>query len=164
MQLESRSRFHAEEHQRQPYSIVGSRYKVIIVLSSYFSSGAPQPTVHTSIIAAKKVSLIFFFRAPIFRSGLEARSNKNSKPIRSVQNADYRLQTGYKIQTRYKMQTADWVQNADWEFLMFLRLIPDSISSYNLPSVTPSLFRHHLSRLFSLLRSIPCPFLDHSRS
>ena len=27
--------------------------------------------------------------------------------IRSVQNADCRLQTGYKMQTRYKMQTAD---------------------------------------------------------
>ena len=31
----------------------------------------------------------------------------NELVIRSVQNADCRLQTGYKMQTRYKMQTAD---------------------------------------------------------
>ena len=43
-----------------------------------------------------------FFRAPIFRSGLEARSNKNSNtnPV----STKCRLQTGYKI------QTADWVK------------------------------------------------------
>ena len=45
----------------------------------------------------------FFFRAPIFRSGLEARSNKNSNanPV----STECRLQTGYKMQTRYKIQT-----------------------------------------------------------
>ena len=44
-----------------------------------FSSGALQHTVHSSIIAAKIVSLIFFFfRTPIFRSRLEACSNKHS--------------------------------------------------------------------------------------
>ena len=43
-----------------------------------------------------------FFRAPTFRSGLEARSNKNSNtnPV----STKCRLQTGYKI------QTADWVK------------------------------------------------------
>ena len=43
-----------------------------------FSSGALQHTVHSSIIAGKIVSLNFFFRTPIFRSRLEACSNKHS--------------------------------------------------------------------------------------
>ena len=43
-----------------------------------FSSGALQHTVYSSIIAAKIVSLNFFFRTPIFRSRLEACSNKHS--------------------------------------------------------------------------------------
>ena len=37
------------------------------------------------------------------------------------------------------------------------------MSSYNLPSVTQSLFPDHLLRLFALLWIIPCPFLDHRR-
>ena len=45
----------------------------------------------------------FFFRASIFRSGLEACLNKNSN-INPV-STKCRLQTGYKMQTRYKMQT-----------------------------------------------------------
>ena len=67
-------------------------------------------------MAAKIVSLKWFFRAPIFRSRLEARSKKNSNtnPV----NAKCRLQIGYKMQTRYKMQTAGWVQIADWEFIL----------------------------------------------
>ena len=46
-----------------------------------------------------------FFRAPLFRSRLEARSNKkgNTNPV----------STKCRLQTGYKMQTADWVQNAD---------------------------------------------------
>ena len=44
----------------------------------FFSSGALQHTVHSSIIAGKIVSLNFFFRTPIFRSRLEACSNKHS--------------------------------------------------------------------------------------
>ena len=47
------------------------------------------------------------------------------------------------------MQTADWVQSAVSEFILFFRLIRDDMSSYNLPSVTQSLFRYHLSRLFA---------------
>ena len=61
------------------------------------------------------------------------------------------------------MQTADWVKNADREFILFFRLIRDNMSSYNLPRVTQSLFRDHLSRLFALSWNIPCPFLDHNR-
>ena len=44
------------------------------------------------------------------------------------------------------------------EFILFFGLIRDNMSSYNLPSVTQSLFCDHLSRLFAY---IPCPFLDH---
>ena len=47
----------------------------------------------------------FFWGAPIFRSGLKARSNKNininpiSTKCRQSTNADCSLQTGYKMQT-----------------------------------------------------------------
>ena len=64
-----------------------------------------------------------------------------------MQTADCR--PGKKMQTRYKMRTADRVLNADREFILFFRLIRDNMSSYNLPSVTQSLFRDHLSRLFA---------------
>ena len=140
------------------FAFVFSRYKVIIALSLYFSSWALQHTVHISIIAAKIVSLEFFFELQYFGPDLRLARTKTAIPIRSVQNADCRLQTGYK------MQTADWVQNVDWEFILFFRLIRDNMSSYNLPSVTQSLFHDHLSRLFALLWNISCPFLDHSRS
>ena len=56
------------------------------------------------------------------------------------------------------MQTANRVQNADREFPLFLRLISVNMSPYNLPSVTRSLFRNHLSLLFALLWNIPCRF------
>ena len=65
-----------------------------------------------------------FSRAPVFRSGLEARSNKNSNT--SPVSTKCRLQTA----AGYKMQTADWVQNADWEFILFFRLISDNMSTY----------------------------------
>ena len=76
---------------------------------------------------------------------------KTAIPIRSVQNADCRLQTAHRAQNAdlVQMQTADWVQNADSEFILFFRLISDDMSSYNLPSVTQLLFRYHLSRLFA---------------
>ena len=95
-----------------------------------------------------------FLRAPIFRFGLEARSNRNSNT--NPFSTRCRLQTGYKMQTRYKMPTEI--------FKIFFRLIRDDMSSYNSPSVTQSLFRDHLSRLFALLWNIPYPFLDHNRS
>ena len=66
------------------FAFVFSWYKAIIALTLCFSSGALQHTVHTSIIAAKIVSLNFFFRTPIFWL---ARA-KTAIPIRSVQNAD----------------------------------------------------------------------------
>ena len=146
------------------FASVFSWYKVIITLLLYFTSWALQHTVHISIIAAKIVSLEFFFELQYFGPDLRLARTKTAIPIRSVQNADCRLQTGYKMQTRLKMQTADWVQNADWEFILFFRLIRDNMSSCNLPSVTQLLFRDCLSWLFALLWKIPCPFLDHSRS
>ena len=115
------------------FALVFSWYNVIIALSLCLSSGALQHTVNTSIIAAKIVQK----QAPLFRSGLEA------PPLKKKQH----YQSG-----QYKMQTADRVQNADWEFTLFFRLIRDNnTSSYNLPSVTQSLFRDHLLRLFALL-------------
>ena len=80
--------------------------------------------------------------------------------IRSVQNADCRsgkkcrLGTKCRLQTGYKMQTENSYR--------FFRLGRDNVSPYHLPSVTQSLFRDHLSRLFALLWNIPCPFLDHN--
>ena len=74
-------------------------YIIITALSIYLSSGALQHTVHTSIIADKIVSLKIFFRAPIFRSGLEARSNKNSNTN--------------PVSKKCRRQITDRVQNAD---------------------------------------------------
>ena len=78
------------------FAFIFSWYKVIIALSLCLSSGALQHIVHTSIIAAKTVSPKFFFQAPIFRSRLEARPNKNSNinPVSTkcrLQTADCRL-------------------------------------------------------------------------
>ena len=146
------------------FAFVFSWYKVIIALSLCFSSGALQHTVHSSIIAAKIVPLRFFFEPQYFGPDLRLARTKTAIPIRSVQNADYRLHTGHKMQTRYKMRTVDRVQNADWEFIPFFGLIRDNMSSLNLLSVTQSLFCDHLSRLFALLWNIPRPFLDHNRS
>ena len=71
------------------FAFVFSWYKVIIAISLCFSSGA----------------LKFFFELQYFGLDLRLAWTKTAIPIRSVQNADCRLQTGYKMQTRYKMQT-----------------------------------------------------------
>ena len=78
----------------------------------------------------------------------------------SVQNVDSRPDTKRRLGTKCRLQTADWVQNTDWESKEFFRLASDNISSYNLPSVTQSLYRDQLSRVFALLWNIPSPFLD----
>ena len=103
------------------------------------------------------------FRAPIFRSGLEARSNKNSNT--NLVSTECRLQTGLKCRlgTRCSLQTADRVQNCRLRICTVFRLIRDNMASYNLPSVTKSLSRDHLSRLFALLWNTPYLFLDHNR-
>ena len=81
------------------FAFVFSWYKVIIALSLCFSSGALQHTVHTSIIAAKIVSLKFLFEPQYFGPDLRLARTKTAIPIRSLKNADCWLQTGYKMQT-----------------------------------------------------------------
>ena len=81
------------------FAFVFSWYKVIIALLLYFSSWALQHTVHISIIAAKIVSLEFFFELQYFGPDLRLARTKTAIPIRSLKNADCWLQTGYKMQT-----------------------------------------------------------------
>ena len=81
------------------FASVFSWYKVIITLLLYFSSWALQHTVHISIIAAKIVSLEFFFELQYFGPDLRLARTKTAIPIRSLKNADCWLQTGYKMQT-----------------------------------------------------------------
>ena len=138
------------------FAFVFSWYKVIIALSLYFSSWALQHTVHISIIAAKIVSQGYF-----------SSSNISVRTWGSLEQKQ-QYQSG-----QYKMQTADRVQNTDCRlgkkmqtenlYCFFVRYV-DNMSFYNLPRVTQSLFRDHLSRLFALSWSIPCPFLDQHRS
>ena len=108
------------------FAFVFSKYKLTIALSLYFTLWALQYTVHISIIAAKIVSIEFFRELQYFGPDLRLVQTKTAIPVRSVQNADCRLQTA----AGYKMQTADWVQNADWEFILFFRLISDNMSTY----------------------------------
>ena len=70
------------------FAFVFSWYKAIIALTLCFSSGALQHTVHTSIIAAKIVSLNSFFELQYFGPDLRLARAKTAIPIRSVQNAD----------------------------------------------------------------------------
>ena len=81
-----------------------------------------------------------------------------------VQNADCRLDKKCRPGTKCRLQTAERVQNTDWESKELFCLVCDNMSSRNLPSVTQSLFRDQLSRLFALLWNIPGPFLDQNRS
>ena len=132
------------------FAFVFSWYKVIIAISLCFSSGALQYTVHTSIIAAKIVSLKFFFELQYFGPDLRLAWTKTAISIRSVQNADCRPGTKCRPSTKCRLRIYTVFPSER-----------DNMSSYNLPSVTQSLFRDHLSRLFALTWNIPCPFLDH---
>ena len=76
--------------------LVQSNHCFIIVLFLRSSSTYSPHINHSGQDTLSKI----FFRAPIFRSRL-ART-KTAIPIRSVKNADCRLQTGYKMQTKYK--------------------------------------------------------------
>ena len=58
-----------------------------------------------------------------------------------VQNEDCRPDTKCRLDTECRLQTAEWVQNTDWESKEFFRLACNNMSSYNLPSITQSLFR-----------------------
>ena len=81
-----------------------------------------------------------------------------------MQTADCRPDTKCRLGTKRRLQTAEWVENADWESKEFFRLVWNNTSSYNLPSVTQSLFRDQVSRLFALLWNSPVPFLDQNWS
>ena len=129
------------------FAFVFSWYKVIIALSLYFSSWALQHTVHISIIAAKIVSLEFFFELQYFGPDLRLARTKTAIPIRSVQNADCRPGTICRLGTKCRLQTGYKMQTKNVPF--FFCLIRDNMSFYNLPNVTQSLFRDHLSRLFA---------------
>ena len=48
---------------------------------------------------------MFFFEPNYFGPDLRLARTKTAIPIRLVQNADCRLETGYQMQTRYEMQT-----------------------------------------------------------
>ena len=89
------------------FAFVFSKYKLTIALSLYFTLWALQYTVHISIIAAKIVSIEFFRELQYFGPDLRLVQTKTAIPVRSVQNADCRLQPGTKcrLQTGYKMQT-----------------------------------------------------------
>ena len=103
-------------------------------LSLCLSSGALQHTFHASIIAAKIVSLKFFFEPQYFGLDLRLARTKTPIPMRSIQNADCRPGTKWRLRI----------------YTVF-RPIRDDMSSYNLPSVTQSLSRDYLSRLFALM-------------
>ena len=99
---------HAEEHQKQPYSVsrafalVFCWYKVIIALLWSFSSGALQHTVHSSIIAVKIVSLKLFFTSSnisVWTWGSLEQKQQYLSGQYKMQTVDCRLQTGCKMQT-----------------------------------------------------------------
>ena len=135
------------------FAFVFSWYKVIIALLLYFSSWALQHTVHISIKTAKIVSLEFFFELQYFGSDLKLARTKKAIPVRSVQNADCRPGTKCRLGTKCKPQTGYKIQTENLN--CFFLLLRDNKSSYNLPSVTQSLFRDHLSWSFALLWNIP---------
>ena len=137
-------------------------YCSIIVL--VFGSSSMYSPGHTSILAAKIVSLTFLSEPQYFGPDLRLVRTKTALPIRSVQSVDCIPGKKCRLVTKCRLQIADRVQNADWQFVLFFRVILDHMSYYNLPNVTQALFRDHLSRLFALLSNIPCLFLDRNRS
>ena len=83
------------------FAFVFNWYKVIIALSLCFSSGALQHKVHTSIIAAKILSVKFFSSSNISVwtwGSLEQKQQYLSGQYK-MQTVDCRLQTGCKMQT-----------------------------------------------------------------
>ena len=103
------------------FAFVFSKYKLTIALSLYFSLWALQHTVHISVIAAKIVSLEFFCELQYFVPDLRLVGTKTAIPVRSVQNADCRLQPGTKcrLQTGYKMQTENLYCFFVWYVITF---------------------------------------------
>ena len=75
-----------------------------------------------------------------------------------MQSADRRPGKNCRLGTKCRLQ----IKCRLIIYTVFVRVIGDNMSSYNLPSVM--LFRDHLSQLFVLLWNIPCPFLDQNHS
>ena len=82
-------------------------YCSIIVL--VFGSSSMYSPGHTSILAAKIVSLTF----------LSELRTKTAIPIRSVQSVDCIPGKKCRLVTKCRLQIADRVQNADWQFVLF---------------------------------------------
>ena len=100
------------------FEFLFSWYKVIIAISLCFSSGALQHTVHTAIIPAEIVSLNFFFSSSNISLriwvNLRLARTKAVIPIRSVPNADCRLQLYYGgrgLSPKILQFFSDWIKN-----------------------------------------------------
>ena len=68
---------------------------------------------HTSIQAAKIVSLTFLSEPQYFGPDLRLARTKTALPIRSVQSVDCIPGKKCRLVTKCRLQTADRVQNAD---------------------------------------------------
>ena len=86
------------------FAFVFSWYEVI-ALSLCLSSGALQHTVHTSIIAAKIVTLKCLFELQYFGPDLRLAGTKTAIPMRSVQNADCRPGAKYRLGKKCRLDT-----------------------------------------------------------
>ena len=132
------------------FAFVFSWYKCYIIVlflgsSSIYSS-------HINHSGQDSITKIFF-RASIFRSGLEACLNKNSN-INPV-STKCRLQTGYKMQTRYKMQTENLYCFSVWTWQhVILQLTERHAIAFPRSSFT----------IICTNVEYPLPFLDHNRS
>ena len=94
-----------EFHFPMQLKIGGHEGPRIIALSLCLYTGTLQYTVHTSVIAAKIISLKSLFEPQYFGPDLRLARTKTAIPIRSVQSADCR--PGKKKSTRFKIWTTD---------------------------------------------------------
>ena len=86
------------------FAFVFSWYKVIVALSLCLSWGVIQHTVRTSIIAAKIVSLYYFFEPQYFGPDLRLARTKTAVSIRSIQNADCRPGTKCRLSKKCRLR------------------------------------------------------------
>ena len=135
------------------FAFIFSWSKVIVALSLCLFSRGPHHTVHTSIIAAKIVSLKIFLEPQYFSLDLKFAPTKTAIPIRSIQNADCRLGTKFWIGTKCRLQTGYRMQTENlycfssytwWHFI--LQLTKHHTIDHNIIS------RHHI--VFSLCAQV----------
>ena len=86
------------------FAFVFSWYKVIVALSLCLSWGVFQHTVCSSIIAAKIVSLYYFFEPQYFGPDLRLARTKTAISIRSIQNADCRPGTKCRLNKKCRLR------------------------------------------------------------